>query len=324
MLNRLFSPAPSPCPLPKGEGSVIALAFIAALSLVTALGPQSLASGPPKGYRKLGPGVETMIAAEPNPQDTVTTHDIVEIQSEGKQLDWKPETQSSSDTLKVLTKDIPFRRGVWYLEFTFKPLRIINVDMPLADGKMSDRLVWYMLYRVKNLGQHLEAEPEGNKNQSLAANQPTTEEIHFHPQFVLESPQFKKAYLDRVLPLAVEAIEKREDPHRKLLDTVQMGEQPIPLSTADDDHSVWGVATWEYIDPRIDFFNVYVKGLTNAYRFADPAGAYKLGDTPGTGRIFAQKTLKLNFWRPGDEHDPAKEEIYYGIPGQVDHEWVFR
>jgi hypothetical protein len=201
---------------------------------------------------------------------------------------------------------------------------MINVDMPLADGKMSDRLVWYMLYRVKNLGQHLEAQPEGNKNQSLAANPPTTEPIYFHPQFVLESPQFNKAYLDRVLPLAVEAIQKREDSHRTLLDTVQMGQQPIPLSTADEDQSVWGVATWEYIDPRIDFFNIYIKGLTNAYRFADPAGAYKLGDAPGAGRVFAQKTLKLNFWRPGDEHEPIKEEIYYGVPGQVDHEWVFR
>ncbi len=135
-----------------------------------------------------------------------------------------------------------------------------------------------------------------------------TDDIYFHPQFVLESPQFKKAYLDRVLPLAVEAIQKREDPHRKLLDTVQMGEQPIPLSTADDDHSVWGVATWEYIDPRIDFFNVYVKGLTNAYRFADPPGAYKLGDAPGTGRVVAQKTLKLNFWRPGDERTSRKRK----------------
>jgi hypothetical protein len=321
MLNRLFSRFPS-----RYQSASVAnvLALAAALIAVSATSQKTSAADAPKGYRKLGPGVETTIPAEPNPQDTVTNHDIVEIQTAGQQLDWKPETQSSSETLKVLTKDIPFRRGVWYLEFTFKPLRTINVDMPLADGKMDNRLIWYMLYRVKNLGQHLDAAPEGNKNQSLAANGPTTEPIFFHPQFVLESPQYKKAYLDRVLPMAVEAIQKREDAHRKLLDTVQMGEQPIPLSTADEDHSVWGVATWEFIDPRIDFFNIYVKGLTNAYRFADPAGAYKLGDTPGTGRLFAQKTLKLNFWRPGDEHNPAKEEIFYGIPGQVDHEWVFR
>jgi len=304
--------------------------FIAAFTLVViaAGNGKTSAADAPKGYRKLGPGVETTIPAEPNPRDTVTDHDIVEIQSAGQQLDWTPETQSSSTTLKVLTKDIPFRRGVWYLQFTFKPLRMINVDMPLADGKMDKRLIWYLVYRVTNLGQHLEAEPEGGKNQSVTANEPTTEPIYFHPQFVLEGQlnvaPFKKAYLDKVLPLAVDAIKKREDPHRTLLDTVQMGEQPIPLSTADEDHSVWGVATWEYIDPRIDFFNIYVKGLSNAYRFADPAGAYKSGDVPGTGRLYAQKTLKLNFWRPGDEHEPIKEEIYYGIPGQVDHEWVFR
>ncbi len=196
--------------------------------------------------------------------------------------------------------------------------------MPLADGKMDRRMVWYMVYRVKNLGQHLEADPAEGKNQSLAANQPTTDPIYFHPQFVLESPQFKKAYLDRVLPLADEAIQQREDPHRPLLDTVKMAEHPIPLSTAEEDHSVWGVATWEYIDPRIDFFNIYVQGLSNAYRFTDPPGAFKQGDPPGKGRQYAQKTLKLNFWRPGDEHNVEQEQIYFGTPDQVDHEWVFR
>jgi hypothetical protein len=306
------------------QNRVIVSLFLAALLVGTVAAQQALAADPPAGYRKLGPGVETTIAAEPNPQDTVTNHDIVEIQSAGKQLDWTPETQSASSTLRVLTKDIPFRRGVWYLEFTFKPLRTMYVDMPLASGHMDRRLIWYMVYRVKNLGQRLDANPAEGKNQNLAANPPSTDAITFRPQFVLESPEYNKAYLDRVLPLAVDAIQKREDANRKLLDTVQMSEHPIPLSTADDDHSVWGVATWEYIDPRIDFFNVYVKGLSNAYRFADPAGAYKQGDVPGAGRMIAQKTLKLNFWRPGDQHDPEREEIYYGIPGQIDHEWVFR
>jgi hypothetical protein len=313
----------------------VALNLAAAIVFGCVFGTPCRAAEPPKGYRKLGPGVETTIPAMLDLQDTGAAggdsesldpaekpHDIVEIQSAGKQLDWTPKTQSSSTTLKVLTKDIPFRRSAWYLEFTFKPLRIIKVDMPLASGKMDERLVWYMVYRVKNLGQHLDA--DASKNSNADASQPSAEPIYFHPQFVLESPQLKKAYLDRVLPLAVEAIQKQDDQHRTLLDTVQMGEQPIPLSTADEDHSVWGVVTWEYIDPRIDFFNVYVKGLTNAYRFADPAGAYKLGEAPGTGRVLAQKTLMLNFWRPGDEHDPASEQIYYGLPDQVDHKWVFR
>ena len=307
----------------------ICLALLAGTALIdgdaVAWGQQQHANrAAPKGYRKLGPGAETTIPAQPDPQDTVTRHDMVEIQSANAELNWKPEAGSNSKTLRVLTKDIPFRRGVWYLQFTFKPLRMIYVDMPTADGHTERRLIWYMVYRVTNLGEHLEPDAEGGKNQNVAANQPTNEEIIFNPQFVLESQQHRKAYLDRVLPQAVKAIQNREDPNRVLLNTVQMSEHPIPLSTPDDDRSVWGVATWEFVDPRMDFFSIYVKGLTNAYRFADQPGAYKTGDAPGTGRVFAQKTLKLNFWRPGDNVDPTDVETYFGIPGQVDHEWVFR
>src|SRR5690606_6878299 len=138
---------------------------------------------------------------------------------------------------------------------------------------------------------------------------------------------------DRVLPLAVEAIQRREDPHRKLLDSVQIGNQPIPLSTPDEDRSVWGVATWVDVDPRIDLFSIYVKGLTGAYRFEDNPAELKPGDRPGKGRKYTQKTLKLNFWRPGDEYFESEKEIYVGVPkgiskddakAQVDHEWVFR
>ena len=187
---------------------------------------QTTKNSPPKGYRKLGPGVETTIPAKPDVEDTVTRHDMVEIQSAGKKLDWKPETESTSQTLGALTKDIPFRRGVWYLEFTFKPLRMIDVDVPRPDGRMDRRQIWYMVYRVKNLGQHLDANAELGKDGAAAgagantgadtatgsASSSPPKEVFFHPQFVLESEQVKKAYLDRVLPLAVEAIQKRDDP----------------------------------------------------------------------------------------------------------------
>jgi len=303
---------------------IILLVFAASAIVIASARADQPRQGAPSGYRKLGPGVETTIPSKPETDDTVTRHDMVEIQSAGKKLDWTPETQSSGQRLKVLTKEIPFRRGVWYLEFAFKPLRMIDVDIPTDNGRMERRQVWYMVYRVKNLGQHLSRDSDADKDQSLAANPPTNEEIYFHPQFVLEGAKYKKAYLDRVLPLVVEAIEKRDDSRRKLLDSVQMSEHPIPLSTAEDDKSVWGVATWEYVDPKMDYFSIYVKGLTNAYRFADPEEAYDPKKEPGNGRIIAQKTLKLNFWRPGDQYDPNEFEIYYGVPGQVDHEWVFR
>ncbi len=276
----------------------------------------------PKGYRKLAPGVETVIPPPADAGDTVTEHDLVEIQSAGAKLDWKPSTQSTSTTLKVLTKDIPFRRDAWYLQFAFKPLRLIYVDLPQPDGRMKRTLVWYLMYRVTNMGGQLHPAPAADGK--TYENQLVDYSVRFFPQFVLETDKYKKAYLDRVLPLAVEAIQKREDTNRQLLDSVQMSNTPIDVSTPGDDHSVWGVATWTDIDPRIDFFSIYVGGLTNAYRFEDPPGAYQEGAPPGTGRKYTQKTLKLNFWRPGDEFKMDEREIYYGIPGQVDYQWVFR
>jgi hypothetical protein len=85
-----------------------------------------------------------------------------------------------------------------------------------------------------------------------------------------------------------------------------------------------------------------VQGLTNAYRYEDPAGSYKKGDAPGSGRKIYKKTLQLNFWRPGDTVDPHEQEIRYGcridpdpeeqarifkeygIDRPIDYQWVYR
>ncbi|MCC7085717.1 MAG: hypothetical protein IT427_12005 [Pirellulales bacterium] len=305
--------------------AIVAILATASLALtdhpLLAAGPQSNRAIP-KGYRKLGPGVETTIAPKIDTNDTVTQHDVVEIQSAGSELDWKPDTQSPSTTLKALTQNIPFRRSVWYLEFIYKPLRMIDVEMPDADGKMEKKTVWYLIYRVKNLGGHLQpaAKDDGHTHENELVDYP----VRFFPQFILESQEYQKAYLDRVLPLAIPAIEHREDPNRRLLDSVEISKTPIEVSKPGEDKSVWGVAMWTDIDPRIDFFSIYVKGLTNAYRFVDPPGAYQKGKQPGYGRRIAQKTLKLNFWRPGDTYDVNEREFYSGIPGKVDHEWIFR
>ncbi len=322
MLHRILSRAYS-LALRERVGVRVPLVLVGLFAVLTVDVHRSLAADAPKGYRKLGPGVETTIAADPNAQDTVTTHDVVEIQAAGKKLDW--------DARNAIVQRNP--QGP-YQRHSLPPRRLVlgvhvqaaaNHQRRYAAGRWQNEQPAHLVHglSVKNLGQHLEAEPAGDKNKSLAANQPMTDDIFFRPQFVLESPQFKKAYLDRVLPLAVEAIQKREDGKRNLLDTVQMGQQPIPLSTTDDDHSVWGVVTWEYIDPRIDFFNIYVKGLSNAYRFADPPGAYKLGDARHRphGRPKDAEAEFLASWR---RTRAGKGRNLLRNPGQVDHEWVFR
>ena len=54
-----------------------------------------------------------------------------------------------------------------------------------------------------------------------------------------------------------------------------------------------------------------------------PAGAYKKGDPLGTGRHLWRRTLKLNFWRPGDEQTWTESQIRFGIPGEPAHVWTY-
>ena len=76
------------------------------------------------------------------------------------------------------------------------------------------------------------------------------------------------------------------------------------------------MATWTDIDQRTDRFSIYVQGLTNAYRWEDPQGAFQAGADPMTGRRFTYKTLQLNFWRAGDAIDPREDEIRFGVPNE--------
>jgi hypothetical protein len=78
---------------------------------------------------------------------------------------------------------------------------------------------------------------------------------------------------------------------------------------------LWGVATWEDVDPRIDFLSIFVKGLTNAYDYRQPADPAIAGEPPSK---FKMKTLQLNFWRPSDSQAEGAAEIRYGVPKSAD------
>lgn len=332
------------------------------------------------------PGILTTIPPAPEAEELFTgPRPLVELPIVLKDLQYEPQLAASSSTSFAKSEKAILRRTIWNLEFSFKPMRMIYVDVPQASGRMQRQLVWYMVYRVRNLGGHwrpkglisqevLEAVKEGqplpDANAELAAlvrdaggdlkrlyesfKETTNEvemfgrkttELRFFPHFVLAAPEFNKEYLDRVIPAALEPIRRREFaawPDQKLYDSLTISEVPLPVSTPEEDHSVWGVATWVDVDLRIDYFMVYVQGLTNAYRFEDPPGAFKAGDPPGTGRKITRKTLQLNFWRPGDAVNPREDEIFYGcrldpdpaeqreilshygVDRPIDHVWVYR
>jgi hypothetical protein len=268
-------------------------------------------------YRPLAPGVMQTIDPMRSLGETEGRHDVVELTAVDAKFDW--------------AKDIAFRRDVWALKLQFKPMRMIWVDIPQPDGFMQRKPIWYMVYSVTNVGKIMHPVEDvplpyptvGNKMvyQVKEIDGP----VRFLPEFLLVGyphmkidPKQAKAYADRVIPVAVGPIRTREDPNRDFLNTVQMCRE-IGVN-----ETFWGVATWEDIDPRIVRFSVYVTGLTNAYEWKDQPGAYKPGDKPLTGRTLLRKTLQLNFWRPGDEYYEHEGEIRYGIPGDVDYQWVYR
>jgi len=305
------------------------------------------ASAQEQPRRKLAPGILTVIP--PDPEENETWHGplpLVEVPVNIADLDYQPNIEAKSATVFERAKGVTLRRGIWNLEFAFKPMRMIHVDVPQANGKMQRKLIWYMVYRVKNKGGHFQVTEE----KTLVADAiphstfkmtPVTEltegklgpdgaivkddmgnpvlqpvKIRFMPHFVLQSKEYDKEYLDRIIPAALAPIKAREfpgDKDVKLYDSISISSVDIPLSEERIDKSVWGVVTWEQIDPRIDYFTVYIQGLTNAFKFQDPPGAFKKGSPPGTGRKFTTKTLQLNFWRPGDTVEENEEEIRYGV-----------
>jgi hypothetical protein len=331
-------------------------AFCAAAILVATTAADVLAQAPanrrapPAGFRKLAPGVETTIPAAVDPHDTVAYHNIVELLAPGvvNDLEWTPNYTSPTKTLKSLATDRPYRTTAWYLQFIFKPLRLIQVELPNSKGVLERKVVWYMVYRVKNVGGHLQPvdKPQGDDPLPSAPEVQIVEDpgvpIHFFPHFSFEAEvEGKKlVYADQIIPAAIEAIRKREDPARRLFNTVEIGAQSIKPSTATEDNSVWGVATWVDVDPRIDFFSIYVSGLTNAYRWTDGvkgAGAKTAqpANPGGKGgpiddaiakaaadREYKHKTLQLNFWRPGDEFILMEGEIHMGAPADRVHKHV--
>ncbi len=264
--------------------------------------PEELSEeGPQIPTRGLAPGVMREVVPPIQYVETHSLHDLVELLLENPGLDY--------------AKNVRFRRTIWYLDFRFKDVRFIDVDLPSPTGKLRRELVWYMVYSVTNPGGALQPveRPDGTFEYTRV-----DVPVMFIPEFYLEAHEVNQTYPERLIPAAVAAVRMREDPGLRFFNTAEMARE-IKVG-----ETVWGVVTWTDIDPRVDFFSVYVGGLTNAYEWEDQPGAYRPGLPPGTGRKFTKKYLKLNFWRPGDEFYRHEKQIRYGWPSNPEFQWVYR
>lgn len=289
------------------------------LLAVSATGLGAAAAAPPSGYRQLAPGALTVIPADKAAEDTVRRRDLQEVTVGRADTAWTPKQAPQATTLVERAKQRDFQFDVWCLEFAFKMPRLIKVPVPVADAAgqltLETKQCWYLVYRVRNVGwRRTVIDPDERTELTVETFE---RPIRFMPHFVLESREALsedegitayRGYLDRLVPTAMSAIRQREDQARRFLDSAAMAEQELAPG-----EERWGVAVWEGVDPRIDSFSIYVRGLTNAidWKVRDD----RRDDNPTSLSRETLKSLRLDFWRPGDAQDEVEEEMSIGYAG---------
>ncbi len=301
-------------------------------------------SGLGLGVRKLAPGVMTVVSPDQNAEDTSLGPVDLDFVAKHPELEWTapdfPDSQpffaSPAETLLAQSRGVTLRHSVWGLEFSFKPARLIGVDIPNESGKMERKTVWYLIYRVRYAGGDLLPDvPELSDSEAVPGEPKRVqfESVRFIPRFTLLSKERNLVMDAQILSPAVAAIAARERIPGPLLDHVEIAKNEIKLSSLDETNALWGVATWTDVDPALNFFAIDVRGLTNAYQMNVDSGGEKR---------FYRKTLRIYFWRPGDSFNVPKDRVYLGSPAyedpkrvqyyldqfslkeRLDYQWIYR
>lgn len=272
----------------------------------------------PSKIKSLAPGVLKVIPTVLDPRDSYSIPvELPGLTANQYKLNYGPQ----KSTLYQLGQNTIFFRNVWQNEFAFTGLRQAKVLMRYPDGTEKNKTIWYMVYRIRDVGKSLSYEEvkdqfqhsnfELRKDSAVSDRSLAAQE--FRPHFSLEGwirpsedEEYQKVvYGDINSGTLADYLQSIEDPNLKLHTKDEISKVNIPLAQSENDSGVWGVAIWENVDPRVDYVSVYVSGLTNAYRInLDKDG----------NASFEYKTLQLNFWRAGDSFEEIKDQVEYGIP----------
>jgi hypothetical protein len=178
------------------------------------------------------------------------------------------------------------KKGIWVLDFAFKPIRIRSVEVP-GKGRMQ---VHYLYYKVVNR---------------------TGAPQKFAPQFVMVNEKQERIE-GEVIPEVIPIIQAREDRSIPVLGEVDVVGMIPPSTKPTVDDAVFGVACWDRWDPRSDRFSIYVRGLSD--------GFVEVPSQSGGKPVAKYKTLRIDFVRHGDERNLNENEIHLADPP---YQWVY-
>lgn len=217
--------------------------------------------------------------------------------------------------------DMAMQPDLWVMEVSFKPMRMIRVDVtnPVTKQKES-KLVWYLVWRAVNRAierppQEAVPEPQNEKDYV----QPPM----FVPEFTLVSDDngVQHVYPDQIIPEAQAAIAARERMDLKNnVEIVQQLPEAVPAGT-EPKTVLQGVAMWSDVDPNTDYFNVFATGFGSAYRIT--AG-------PDDKPLIWRKAIVQEFWRPSDSFAQKEteirrlDELQPSTKAQHSPRWIFR
>ena len=239
--------------------------------------------------------------------------------------------ETSSGT-PVAVAEVLAQPELWVMNVQFKPMRLMRLQVTDPQtGRRRLELIWYLVWRAENrtLGVKQEIEQRRAASDRVPVNPDENQlgsaipDPTFAPGITLVTRDEgqQEIYPDVVLPEIHAEIEKREgiqisggqrNPLKHMVQTVG----PVPpvadeVSTDEKDRVIHGVAVWRNVDPKTDYFSVFMTGFSNGYR---------LVSGPNKELLVARKTIVQDFWRPGDQFEQEEREFRF----EGEPRWIYR
>ncbi len=203
---------------------------------------------------------------------------------------------------------------LWVMEVNFKPMRQIVVELTDPQtGQKKPQYVWYIAYRAINRKLANRAVAETPVNELDTPVIPP----QFIPVFTLQTTDtdIPKLYQDQILPEALAAINQREKKSFKSSVSVVTDLPPAADKGSPDEQVIQGVATWTGVDAEADRYTVYLTGFSNGFRKVPG---------PDGEEVVQWKTIRMKYWRPGDNLNQREPEIRLESDAANQPQWIYR